>query len=216
MTAIDNLVKHFGQDNAMRIYACAMIMADSNAKCAGDVEIGIRMTVGALKRIRRTGYTVITWAQAIDKLENEQDEGRHYNMCAGNAVSADIARIEQANGSDYVSIVNGVSTVVGMEVDKEQKADNAARAIAIIQHMLSEAACAHADNEENQRSAREWVAQYWATISARKRQFLRLVLTDYCGDVELPEPVRKNISSRYAPKGVKPMEFVELLARYVG
>lgn len=211
------LVDHFGKANALRIMACALIMAQSSDKARGDIEIAVRMTIGALKRIRRHGgYKLISWAMAIEKLEGEQDEGRHYGLGGKSSLMVEVARIERANDDSYVSIMHGVEQVIDTKAQAKQEVkDNEAMAVAMIHTMIQQEAIKYQEDQEAQIAAKEWVAQYWHNVSETKRKFLTVVMHDYCNVKGISEVNRDNLRKRYVPRGVKVDDFVEVLVKYV-
>jgi hypothetical protein len=209
-TVYENLVEHFGELLAARVYACAVIMRDNSEKLEGENdETAVRFTIGALKRRRiQGGRRVLTWIEAVEKLELEQDEGRHYGLV--HHVDKDIKRIEHINKYGYED-ATGAHVATGEEARKE----NAARAAGKLAMALqAEHDRYNADPVDNI-MVRAWFADYLANMTKTRMAFIGRVLADIRAGKDIARTDMQNISMRkYAPEGVKPAEFVELLRRY--
>jgi hypothetical protein len=205
-TILQGLIGHFGSANALRIYACGTIMAN-NSGVAIDESV-VRMTIGALKRIRRdNGWGIMPWSMAIEQLEAEQDEGRHYRLGPPSPIAIEAARIGQVNQPAYRNPL--------VKAKAKAKAAVKAACIQAIHTRVLMAQEYHNQDMDTQAIVAAWVDEYWQTISNTKRCYLHAAISAYRAREAISEDVRKNISKRYTPKGVKPMEFLELLARYV-
>jgi len=217
-TLID-LTGHFGKALAQRIYACAIIMAESaeliDEEGNPDIAMGTRYTIGALKRMRRQATKHCTWIDAVDRLENEQVEGRHYGMAPG-ALNRDIKRIETINQNDYVSIKEGKETVVktGKAVERAMAKEKEIKAVSMVAQVIAEEGERYNTDPEAQTMASMWVKEYMNSVSKTKRTFLAKVLNDFKARKEIDRPTMRNLSNRYTPENVKPVDFLELLARY--
>jgi hypothetical protein len=200
---------HFGRDMAMRVMACGLLMASKTAeKGHGDMAGGIRIAIGALKRIRRAnGYKLLPWRVAIEQLEAEQDEGRHYSMTLPSPTHIEAARVGAVNNPHYTNPL--------IKARAKSKATVKAACMQAIHARVSAEQDVYDQHIDEQCQVREFVEEYWQTISNVKRAYLHSALCSYRAQETIGEDVRKNISKRYAPKGVKPMEFLELLARYI-
>jgi hypothetical protein len=84
------LIEHFGKGLAHRIYACAMIQNDKMEEKMPEADC-VRYTVGIIKRIRKQGmvHGHMSWAHAIERLEDEQLAQRHVPVTAMQAHFAD-------------------------------------------------------------------------------------------------------------------------------
>lgn len=208
-TVYANLVEHFGKGLAARIYACAMIMQENTEKLADEeMETVVRFTIGALKRRRiQGGRKVLTWLEAVEKLELEQDEGRHYSMSA--YADRDIKRIEAINRDGYED-AQGNHIAGGREAQK----DNEARAVAMLAHALQEQHNRYNADMADQLTVKVWVGQYMANITKTKLAFIRRVLADVQAGKGISRNDAQNIRLRYVPKGVQADDFIELISRY--
>lgn len=210
-----NLVSHFGKALANRIYACAMIVQEEkefvDEEGNADMATATRYTIGCVKRMLRQATRKLSWVDAVERLETEQVEARHYGMST--AFSRDIARIERINADGYEAVKADGATV-HVATGKEAKAER--KAVAVSKVMLTLEAESHRYDESAQAQAevKQWVAEYLATASRTKLTFLYRVVAEFRAGQDVSEEDRKNISRRYVPRGVKPMEFVELFARY--
>ncbi len=217
-TIYTDLVSHFGKALANRVYACAMIMADGHEDLTDengepDMAKAVRYTIGAVKRMLRQATKKVTWLDAVERLEAEQVEARHYGMAT--VFSQDIARIEAYNQLDEADQKASGYTRAGMAlVGKAHKAERKASAVSKIMLALEAESTKYDDDTETQTQVKEWVAEYIGVCSRTKLAFISRIVKAYKEQEEITEADRKHISRRYAPRGVKPLEFVELLARY--
>jgi hypothetical protein len=216
---LNGLVEHFGKALAVRIYACAVIMAESaeltDDEGNYDVAMGARYTIGALKRMRRQATKHCTWNDAIDRLENEQVEGRHYGMAPG-PLNLDIKRIETINANDYTSVQNGIVTEVktGKAYERGVAKEKEIKAVSMVAQVIADESERYNTDPEAQLQARVWVKAYMASVSRTKATFLSKVLADFKAHKEIDRATMRNLSNRYTPDNVKPVDFIELLARY--
>lgn len=181
------LVEHFGKALATRIYSCAMLMGVYEEE---GIEVAVRYTIGALKRMRRQGTKHVSWTDVIERLENEQVESRHYSIAT--ALTQDIKRIEEWN----------------KQSESEHKAANF-----VLQAVQAEEDRYNTQPEE-QMQVREWVKAYWENIGTRKSVYLSRVVNQYRKGVALTARQSEAIIHRYSPKGVRTTEFLELMIRY--
>jgi hypothetical protein len=205
----ENLAVHFGNDLAARIYGCAIIMRDNSSKLDGATdEEAIRFTIGALKRRRiQGGKKVLTWLEAVEKLELEQDEDRHYGMVQ--YVDRDIKRIEAINRNDYVDS-NGATVATGKHAREEAEA----RAANMMAQALQVQHDRYNADPVEALAVKEWVSQYMANISRTKLSFIRKVMADIQAGKGISRNDAQNIRLHYVPKGVQADDFMELIARY--
>lgn len=209
MNTYENLREHFGDQLAARIYGCALIMRDNTEKLAdADDETAVRFTIGALKRRRiQGGRKVLTWLEAVEKLELEQDEGRHYGIAQ--YADRDIARIEAINKHGYTNR-DGVDITTGPQARQEAQA----AAVAKLALMLQVEADRYNADPVMQAAVKQWVADYMANVSKTKLAFIRRVSADIEAGRGISRNDAQNIRLRYAPAGVSAGEFMELIARY--
>jgi hypothetical protein len=186
-TVYRGLVEHFGKDLGTRIYGCAMLFEVYEEQ---GIEVAVRYTIGALKRMRQQGTRKVSWADAVDRLEHEQVESRHYSL--GSALSRDVKRIEDWNKQSTAE--HKAAQYVIQAIEAEQDRYNRA--------------------PEEQLAVKAWVEAYRASLSTRKANYLDNVVAHWKKGEEATRRVKKTIVMRYAPVGVGFDAFVEVLAKY--
>jgi hypothetical protein len=207
----DNVSQAFGQQLAARIIACAMIKEEDLPDTQRDgtgwtAESVVRFTIGVIKRMRRQAIEngqSMTWEDAVERLEMEQVEGRHYAFKgslsrAFNAqVKMEAERNEWADVETFRRSLNkGVdmwSVKVEAEAERLQDINNA---------------------QYDAVDAKIWVESFMNQLTAKRRAWFGNVLSAYRKGTPLTTPQSNAISRRYTPEGVKPREFMELVARY--
>lgn len=186
-----NLTVHFGKDMAMRFYACALIFQEDKAntdKPLETIEDAVRFTVGAVKRVRRQAVHHLTWDEALDKLEQEQVESRHYGVSG--LLSREVKRIEKENGESYtqVKLANTVMRKIEAEAEK------------------------YGADVAEQAGVSLFIKSYVASLSDRARLTVIRMLKRKQG--KPMTGAQCTALSRIAPTNVKPADFIELVRRY--
>jgi hypothetical protein len=185
-SAYNGLRDHFGASLAKRIYSCAMLMKVYETD---GIEVAIRYTIGALKRMRQQGTKRVLWIDAVERLENEQVEGRHYNVVT--AFSQEVKRIEDWNKQSESEHKAARFIVQAIEAEQERMTNSV----------------------EDTTAVKLWIAQYWASVSTRKSVFLGKAMRAYQKGA-LSQKMSNSLKVNYTPRGVGPLDFVELLVRY--
>jgi hypothetical protein len=213
---IGKLIAYFGRDLGMRVYACAMI-AKSDTDKLDDTISAIRYTIGCLKRIRRTGFGGLrTYAEAVEMLEIEQTEGRHYKLAMPSKLARECADIASRTSDSYTRIRYDVVQEIDPEAEARQaRKDRHAMAMAMLMSIVEADSTKYANSTENAGVAREWIVEYWQTLSTTKRKRLTAIVKQYmAGNLPADTPDYETIRKNYAPKGVPVNDFLELIVRY--
>lgn len=217
-----SLIVHFGHDLAMRIYASAIITQDTWEKEDIDMAQAIRITIGMVKRIRRIGYKLLTWAEAVDRLEREQEEGRHYSASShASTLARECKAIEARNDDTYTKIVDGESVMVGeVKTEKNEKIAKTAKTQKEKEIAIFLELCLKHDDFVNEYAdhdkaimIKDWVKNYWLTMSDKKRKFLKSCVKTVNKGESLSHKQCDNLA-KSCPKGVKPLELIEIINRY--
>ena len=223
MNQISRLREYFKGDLPARIYACALIIQEDKIDDeTGEqitVEHAVKITIKALKKkiaIGAKGY-----AQAIEWLEDAQSGAMRHSLPMG-ATARDVYRIECINSDDCVSSVHGTmgTAYKPVNLDKSIKAHKASyqrkvdstRACTKLAYSIATEETELRYDQDTQ-TVRLWVSDYMDTLTDKKRATLSNIVSLYKGDV-LSENNADLIRVRYTPEGVKPREFLELIARY--
>ena len=207
--SIFNTVKNaFGKVLAARLIACAMLNKESMERAAEwDEETAVRYTIGMVKRMRRQSIENgqnMTWESAIERLENEQVEGRHYTFkgslsrAFGYQVRMESERNEWADVETFKRSLDKGTDMWSVKVEVE------AERMAEVQN----------ESDVNAVDAKVWVETYMATLTAKRRAWFSGVLSAYRRGDMLTKLQSTVLSNRYTPEGVKPSEFMELVVRY--
>lgn len=209
MTGFDDLSKAFGKELAARIIACAIFQAEKLEGREGFEEDSavLRFTIGMVKRMRRQAIEngqVMTWENAVERLEVEQEEGRHYTFQSslGRAFASQVRAEEKrikAREKGYVkeAEVKGVSVwSLKVEIEAER---------------LQEAVYTKASEASD---VSIMLAGIFASWTPRRLSWFKKVLSGLRRGAELTKSQRDTITGDYAPKGVTASEFVELAVRY--
>lgn len=197
-STLDNLTEKFGKLLAKRIYAASYIQLEKLSDKAKDGEVidlidAIRYTIGMIKRMRRQsieGGGNMSWANAVDRLEDEQMEGRHYVFKS--AVGREAAKVAKVNSATYK--VAKWSAMIEADAERVQ--------------------AEYASKATEQVEASVWMHSFLESLSRKRLAWFTGVLAGLRRGVELTLRQRQAISNRYTPSGVKPEEFVELAIRY--
>ena len=142
---LENLKTHFSDDVAMRVYASALLLAD---KKGCEIDVAVKMVIGATKRIKRNSGLNLTWSQAIEQYETIQDEGQHYGTGTDSALSIEVARINK---------INKVSSIRAYKPAQATVIRNVAQVLESAQAKAVQA-------EQEQADVKAWVSKYWASI----------------------------------------------------
>lgn len=209
MTGYDDLSKAFGKVLAARIIACAMLQAQAMEEREGfeEEDAVLRFTIGMIKRMRRQSIDSglpMTWENAVDRLEAEQEEGRHYQFQSslGRAFASQVKNEERrikSREKGYVAEAQrlGVSVwSLKVEVEAER----------LQEEMYTKAADAS--------DVSIMLAGIFAKWTPRRLQWFRKVLAGLSRGAELTRSQYKTIQGDYTPQGVTASEFVELAVRY--
>jgi hypothetical protein len=208
---LDNLTTHFGVLLASRIFACALIQGEKLAEREGMEEMDegdyVRFTIGMVKRMRRQAIEngqSMTWENAIERLEHEQVEGRHYSFKStlGRAFSSQVKaeenRIKAREGAYKAEAKESGVSVWSLKVEVEAE-------------RLQEDMSTKAVNASDVSMMLIGIMSKWTT---RRRAWFVKVMDGLRNGAELTASQRATITGDYAPQGVTATEFVELVARY--
>lgn len=202
---------HFGAVLGARIYACAIIQGEKLAAKEGNEDMDesdfIRFTLGMVKRMRRQATEngqSMTWDNAVERLEMEQVEGRHYAFKGSlsrvftQQVNAEAERQSWAEVDTFAKSLAGKCTMWSIKVEEE-----AERLEAMVIDKASDAS-----------DASIMLAEIFASWTPRRLSWFTRVLAGIRRGAELTKAQRDTISGDYTPKGVTATEFVELAVRY--
>ena len=187
------LVGKFGRELGASIYACSALNCAKVEKLEGDMESAIRYTIGTVKRMRVQAMEngrPTTWAYAVERLEMEQVEGRHYT--SPNALSRTVARINKINHQEEIDVKRSEQEAVIRE----------------LAYKIVQAEEESGEDMVNQIAVRVWIQSYKNALTRTRLGWLSKVIAQIKkGD---PVTVRqaKTIGNSYTPEGVKPSEFV--------
>lgn len=207
----DSVSQAFGQQLAARIIACALIKEESLPDTQRDgkdwnAESVVRFTIGVIKRMRRQAIENgqrMSWEDAVERLEMEQVEGRHYTFkgslsrAFGFQVRMEVERNEWADVETFRKTLNKGVDMWSVKVEAEAE-------------RLQE----RNDNMHEAVEAKVWVESFMNQLTAKRRAWFGNVLSAYRKGTPLTTAQSNAISRRYTPEGVKPREFMELVARY--
>lgn len=209
MKAYDDLRKAFGKTLAARIVAASMIQAEAMEGKEGfeEEDAVLRFTIGMIKRMRRQAIengNGMSWLEAVERLEVEQEEGQHYTFQSslGRAFSSQVKNEERrikARERGYVERAQheGRSVwSVKVEVEAER---------------LEAAMTEKAVDASDVALTLEGIFNKW---TPKRLSWFRKVLAGVRRGEQLTAAQRVNITQSYAPEGVTATEFVELAVRY--
>lgn len=211
-SVVDSVVDSFGNELGRRILACAIIKESTLPETQKDgsewtAESVVRFTVGIIKRMRRQAIENgqrMGWAEAVERMEMEQVEGRHYSFkgSLSRAFGHQVAMEAERQGWNEVEALR-LSLAEGKDIWSVKVEAEAERLQAVND--------THATDEVD---ARLYVETFMNALTAKRRAWFGNVLSAFRKGTPLTTRQSQAISNRYVPEGVKPAEFMELVVRY--